>query len=1418
MPKARMTALDVRAMVTDIKPLCLRLRVANVYDISSKVYVLKLSEGETKRHLVMQSGTRFHLSEWKRDKQSIPSVFTMRLRKYIRTKRMTDMRQLGFDRVLDMTFGHGEQAFHLIVEFYARGNVVLTDHEYIVKSSWRQFKSDDAYAVRLNEKYPVDEYEKVDGFLLPGLSWIFASGDRDRFLATISETLVQEKTALVESISQSLKNKERKEKQMCIDTDTILLEDLIAKLCPVAHKALVEHVMEELGIATDTRINMTDGSDRHDSIISILQRLIRVWYTLSTPEQKQLLCPAATDDSPSLDEPLTTTTSAASEGDAARGSIKGYILESSPGVYEDFSPIPLSRKAYREMPTFHECVDQYFSSVEVGKAEKAKTEKLTEIESKIEKIRTDQFERVERLKAERDLCEKQAVCVEYHISFVARALEMMQRLVQSGSDWSLIEKLVKEQRRNNHPVCAYVQSMQLKEGKFTLLLQDPMYGHNDEEKEITEDAPLIPVQLTIVDSAFQNIKNLHDAKKQSQAKFLKTEAAAHRVITQAEQAAAKLKKTKELSTEIRPQIRKIRKTFWFERFYWFVTSDGYLVLGGHDAIENEILYKKYLRKEDIFVHADVHGASTCIIRNAAGGEIPQTTLNEAGTFAVCRSNAWKTKVLVAAYWVYAHQVSKTPQAGEFVSTGGFIIRGQRNPIIVKKLEMGLGIYFHLGDDESIKRHYRASENCSGETTPASSSQKPPATFPELSGDKQKISTSGTAKSRRDMYNTTSRSSQQAHERLMTIAAPSEDQHSPSSSEVESVGGLEGAKSECSSESPTRAQDVDPTGHNEEEMEQKTSRQRTERGEATAPPVAKRPHSSHTSTRVQWGISEVLPTPAIPQRVEFDELPPEVIVVHSERSILSDDENHWILRREQIEDSLSDLQTMKRTVASQESSSSLETEEAQESCENDGTETKCQRRLPRESRRPDSADELPPPSTYLGRAAPKDLLAKRTPETAPMSQASESESDFDLDQGSFTSRAQTERQPHRSVPLITSPFRETLPAQSSACNRRRRRAVDGGPPPRGFLEFEVPPVRDLLRFGSKHSVYEDEDGSCKDGAKTAESAKSVMAFSSVSKAVCEGATALKAASMKRRERAQDTETYGGANTGNILMTIKDDEEGDAEGESSPLSAKEGASSKDGRKRMMSKAERKMLKRGKQGDLESDKKLLAASSEAPSLPGTPTDKKTQKTQPLPRGKRQKLKKMKKYEEQSDEEKEIAMKLIGAKKIRGVGPPEEEEQIQQEPQKSVWDRATAKPQEAPDRNIAEESEDEIENEEWKKRLEVLNELTGRPFPEDTVLSAIPVCAPYSALKSFIYKGRVLPGGGKKGLAVKHALQAFIEMSPAASVERELIRQISVDELSACLVGNPIVQIQGIDKVMKAEKQAKKMEKKVKREAMKE
>ena len=84
-----------------------------------------------------------------------------------------------------------------------------------------------------------------------------------------------------------------------------------------------------------------------------------------------------------------------------------------------------------------------------------------------------------------------------------------------------------------------------------------------------------------------------------------------------------------------------------------------------------------MKKDDVYVHADLHGAASVIIKNTSSNPISPTTLHQAGTMSVVQSKAWDSKIVTSAYWVNADQVSKTAPSGEYLTTGSFMIRGKK---------------------------------------------------------------------------------------------------------------------------------------------------------------------------------------------------------------------------------------------------------------------------------------------------------------------------------------------------------------------------------------------------------------------------------------------------------------------------------------------------------------------------------------------------------------------------------------------------------------------------------------------------------------------------------------------------------------------------------------------------------------------
>jgi predicted ribosome quality control (RQC) complex YloA/Tae2 family protein len=169
----------------------------------------------------------------------------------------------------------------------------------------------------------------------------------------------------------------------------------------------------------------------------------------------------------------------------------------------------------------------------------------------------------------------------------------------------------------------------------------------------------------------------------------------------------KLNVAREASELTEKKTAQKRKQDWFEKFRWFISSDGFLVIGGRDATTNEIIIKKHTLPEDIVFHTDMAGSPFVIIKQDGKGEIPKETLEEAAIFTAVFSRGWKNSMAtLPVFCVKPEQVSKTPNPGESLAKGAFVIRGETR-YFSPKMEYALGIQGERimgGPPSAVKKH------------------------------------------------------------------------------------------------------------------------------------------------------------------------------------------------------------------------------------------------------------------------------------------------------------------------------------------------------------------------------------------------------------------------------------------------------------------------------------------------------------------------------------------------------------------------------------------------------------------------------------------------------------------------------------------------------------------------------------------
>jgi predicted ribosome quality control (RQC) complex YloA/Tae2 family protein len=139
-------------------------------------------------------------------------------------------------------------------------------------------------------------------------------------------------------------------------------------------------------------------------------------------------------------------------------------------------------------------------------------------------------------------------------------------------------------------------------------------------------------------------------------------------------------------------IKKHVNKEWYERYRWFITSDGLLAIGGRDSSSNSSLIRKHLTENDIVFHAEVHGSPFFVLKKVPKPNDIDKSLQEVAQATVCFSRAWKDGLFSAdAYWVMADQIKKGAPTGQFLPKGSFVIEGKRNYIKGLEIRLAIGI-------------------------------------------------------------------------------------------------------------------------------------------------------------------------------------------------------------------------------------------------------------------------------------------------------------------------------------------------------------------------------------------------------------------------------------------------------------------------------------------------------------------------------------------------------------------------------------------------------------------------------------------------------------------------------------------------------------------------------------------------------
>ncbi|KAJ1369176.1 hypothetical protein KIN20_030581 [Parelaphostrongylus tenuis] len=405
--KSRFTTIDVTAAVNDLSKFE-GARIINIYDVNHKTYIMKVSSGKEKASILFESGIRIHRAYHDYQKASFPSSFSMKMRKHLNNRRIFKITQLGMDRVVDIQVDEGERAFHLIIELYDRGNIVLTGASYIIMNILRP-RSDEDTSVRLvvGESYP-----------LPN--------SRERPPTPSVDEIVE----MLTGCDQKLPLKR-------------------AVVSPGFYSnALIEHVLLNEELNPDLQVSAIGNKQ---SIAPRVVSAIKSAEVITTAIEKNY-------------GPGFVSYKLEKRSD---GSEVEILLEYHPYLFSQHE-----RGLFKRFESFSEAVDAFYAVQDVQKQQQEALRVEKEAIKKLENVKTDQSRRLLTLEDRREMCMKMAELIILNQGLVDAAINIVSTALARKAGWMQIKDMHCKAIENGDPVAKSIVGFNLKCNRIMMRLSD----------------------------------------------------------------------------------------------------------------------------------------------------------------------------------------------------------------------------------------------------------------------------------------------------------------------------------------------------------------------------------------------------------------------------------------------------------------------------------------------------------------------------------------------------------------------------------------------------------------------------------------------------------------------------------------------------------------------------------------------------------------------------------------------------------------------------------------------------------------------------------------------------------------------------------------------------------------------------------
>ena len=356
-----------------------------------------------------------------------------------------------------------------------------------------------------------------------------------------------------------------------------------------------------------------------------------------------------------------------------------HIVLAEDGSFLDAVPFKLKHyEGLQVQPyaTFNEALDEFYLRATAAERAVASVEvdKLTREADRLKRMIAEQEKALlaDEAKSERDKCIGDVIYA--HTSEVQALLDRFAAAKREGKDWNALISEIMAAKDSD----SFVESFDSRNLLANVCMDNLRFSLN--------------LRRTLYENAAEYYERGKKAKQKSAGALVALEDSRKKLdVAEQKIRAAEAAKTKPVEVMKELVKRKVKRKEWYEKFRWFTSSDGFLVVAGKDAVSNEVLVKKHAEPEEPVFHAEIAGAPFVVVKTE--GKAPsEQALREAGAFAAAFSRAWREGAGSAdVYWVAPSQLSKSGPSGEYVARGAFAVSGKRNWMRGVPLKLAVGV-------------------------------------------------------------------------------------------------------------------------------------------------------------------------------------------------------------------------------------------------------------------------------------------------------------------------------------------------------------------------------------------------------------------------------------------------------------------------------------------------------------------------------------------------------------------------------------------------------------------------------------------------------------------------------------------------------------------------------------------------------